>query len=112
LSCFILQEVIPLLRKIPSVGEKLNWGLPQRAESSKDVHRFTGNERGLGKSETLTSNKESSALGVFMLSCTAVIPLLWERPVLVRSQTGDFHNVRDAVEISTDLLGMSCFDQQ
>jgi hypothetical protein len=42
-----------------------------------------------------------------MLFFTAVIALLGKRPVLVRSQTGDFHNVQEAAGMPTDLLDMT-----
>jgi hypothetical protein len=41
-----------------------------------------------------------------MLCFTAVIPVLVKRPLLVRSQTGDFHSVKKAAGMSTDLIGM------
>jgi hypothetical protein len=41
-----------------------------------------------------------------MLCFTAVIPSLGKRLVFVRNQTGDFRNVQDAAEMSTDLLGV------
>jgi hypothetical protein len=40
-----------------SVGEKLIWGLLQRAGSSRDAHRFTGHERGLRKARLWQSVK-------------------------------------------------------
>jgi hypothetical protein len=98
--------VIPLLGKVTSVGENLNWGLQQSAGSTRDSHRCTGHAIGLRKSEALTINKESSPLSVVMLCFTAVIPLLGKRPVLVRSQTGDFHKVQEAAGMPTDLLDM------
>jgi hypothetical protein len=60
---------------------------------------------GLRKSEALTINKEPNSLSVFILYFTAVIPLLGKRPVWVRSQTGDFHNMQNAF-MSIDLLDM------
>jgi hypothetical protein len=96
----------PIVREEVSVGEKLNWRLPQHARSSRNADRFTGHERGLRNSKSLTIDKELSPLSVFMLYFTAVITQLWKRPVLVRSQTGDFHNMQEAAEISTDLLCM------
>jgi hypothetical protein len=89
-----------------SVGEKLNWQLPHHAGSSKGVHRFTGHERDLRKSEASAIDKETSPLCTVLLSSTAVIPFLRKRPVLMRSQTGNFNNVQEAARMSTDLLGM------
>jgi hypothetical protein len=86
--------------------EKSNWGLPQCAGSSRDVHRFTGHEGGLRKSEVPTTDKQSSPLSIYMLYLTAVIPLVGKQPVLVRSRTGDFSNVQDSAQMSTDLLRM------
>jgi hypothetical protein len=56
--------------------------------------------RGLRKSEAPTIDKESSPQSILMLCFTAVIPLL------MRSQTGDFHSVQEAAGMSTDLLGL------
>jgi hypothetical protein len=64
--------------KEASVGEKLTWGLPQRAGNKRGVHRFTGEEKGLRKSEASAINKGSSPLNVVMLYFTAFIPLLVE----------------------------------
>jgi hypothetical protein len=61
----------------------LNWGLQQHAGSSRNAHRYTGLETGMRKSEALITDKDSSPLSVVILCFTAVIPLLWKRPVLV-----------------------------
>jgi hypothetical protein len=71
-----------------------------------DVHRSTGHERGLWKSEALTTDKESSPLSTCMLYFTAAFPVLGKKPVLVRSQTGDFRNVQEATGMFIDLVGM------
>jgi hypothetical protein len=61
-----------------TVGEKSNWGLLQSVESSRDVHRFTGYDKDLRKSEDPVISMESNPLS---LTCcfTAVIPLLLVR---------------------------------
>jgi hypothetical protein len=69
-------------------------GLSQCAGCSQNAHRFTGHERGLRKIKTSTMDKESSPRSMFMLYFTPVIPLLGKRPVLVRSQTGNFYNMQ------------------
>jgi hypothetical protein len=69
------------------VGEKLNWRLAHPAGSSSNVHRFTGHETCLKRSEALTINKESSSLKVFMFYSS-------------------FHNPQKTIGMSTGLLGM------
>jgi hypothetical protein len=88
------------------VGEKLNWGLPEHAVSSRDTHRYNAHERCLRKSETLTTDKESSLLSIVMLYFTAVIPLLG-KSMLMRSQAGDFNNIQEAVGMPTDLMDLT-----
>jgi hypothetical protein len=39
-----------------------NCGLSQHSGSSSNVHRFTGHDRGLRKSEALTSDKEPNLI--------------------------------------------------
>jgi hypothetical protein len=62
--------------------------------------------KGLRKSENPTINKVSSPLNVVKLNFTAVTLLFTKKPMLVRSQTGDFHIVQTAMGIPTDLLHM------
>jgi hypothetical protein len=62
-------------------------------------------ERGLRKSKALTIN-ESSSLSVIMLYFTAAIPLLRNSPLLMGSQTGDFHSMQEAAEMPTYFLDM------
>jgi hypothetical protein len=40
-------QLYQIIGEEASVGEKLNWGLPQIAERSREAHRFTGHERSL-----------------------------------------------------------------
>jgi hypothetical protein len=80
----------------PTVIEKSIWRRPQAAGSNRDVQRLIGHERDRRK----TVNKESSLLSVIMICFTEIIPLL------VRSQTGDFHRLEEATGISKGLLGM------
>jgi hypothetical protein len=54
----------------------LNWRLAHPAGSSSNVHRFTGHETCLRRSEAVTINKESSSLKVFMICFAAVSTLL------------------------------------
>jgi hypothetical protein len=41
------------------VGEKADWGLPHNARSSRNVHRPTGNERGMVRKEAVASKELS-----------------------------------------------------
>jgi hypothetical protein len=77
-----------------TVDVKSNWGLSQHAGSSRDTHRFTGHAKGLRKCKAPTTHKVSSPLRIVMLYCTAIITLLEEKAVPVRSQIGDFPTCR------------------
>jgi hypothetical protein len=85
--CFT--TVIPLL--------VVNW-IGDILQESTGMSKGFWQERGLMNSKTI--NKKSSLQSVIMICLTTVIPLL------VRSQTGDFHNVQEAAGKSEGLLGM------
>jgi hypothetical protein len=79
-----------------TVGEKSNWGLPQRAGSSTDSHRFSGHEKGLRK----TRLKPSKASNVTDNTTFCILTLLYKKgtPFVLVSPTHSTCQVLSTVQ--------------